>query len=254
MNAEHAISACVITCDKQPKEVLYAAMKRIMWADEIVVADKGRDSLGYWDIETALGHFSPRLRLVREPWSPTVEPSRGAAAAACVHPWIIMLDDDEILSSDCERIFREFVSGENPSDILEIPIRNHVLGRFDRNAPYWPEWRPVLHRRGSLKFSDRVHGGVERLGRVLRLHEESPAYINHLSHASVSQYIEKTNRYTDQSNRTEARGRIETDYISAVAWLRQNYDHIDVLKRWEAANLPDGEAEFLRIAREVLDA
>lgn len=254
------ISAFVITADDDPI-ILDATMRRVAWADEVILVDKGRRpaTTGY-----------PIPRIIRLNWSPTVEETRPRAVRTCSHDWIVCLDADEVLSPACEQTFRDFTL-QDAADVLMVPIKHYNLGRHDPRARYWPEWRPTLARRGAIEYGPVVHAGNRIVGRVASLDADSKAHLTHLSNPDVFAYVEKANRYTTRPERTGVGvpppGRLREwavaalqayeghegwgdDYGDAVALLRGLYDVIDGLKRWEAAQ-PNGREEFHRIARDA---
>ncbi len=244
--------------------ILRAMLTAARFVDELVLIDKGRLGVSAFPISKEFD-----ARWAREMWSPTVEQSRSMAAGLCTHDWIVCLDDDEILSPACAGTFRDFVAG-NHADVLEIPIKHYILGRHDPAAYYWPEWRPVLARRGAVEYGGTVHGGVRPVGRVERLPAAGDAFITHLSHPDVATWLEKTNRYTSQPDRSGVSAPIHTsnllhwakdqldvpatldEYRDSVLLLRKLYDIIDGLKRWEATQL-DGHAAFLEIAKAEIE-
>jgi hypothetical protein len=230
------------------------------FADEVVLLDKGRQS-------AVIDSTPDSFRYYRASWSPTVEDTRDFALQRCSHDWIVCLDDDEIMSPGCATTFKDFVRADR-TQILGVPIKHHILGRFDERAYYWPEWRPCLFRRGAISYASTVHGGTIINGSVERLRDGHEAFITHLSHPDVVTWVEKTNRYTSRPDRSGvgapppgyfikwAVAALQAytstggdDYLDAVAILRGVYDVIDGLKRWEATQ-PDGHAAFNRIARE----
>jgi hypothetical protein len=262
------ISAFVITCDRDP-QILRATLAAVRWVDELIILDKGRnEASGEVYLDAGL-HY-----LLRDDWSPTVEGSRERALIACSHDWIVCLDDDEILSPACADTFRDFIAGGD-GDVLQIPMKHYILGRHDPRAYYWPEWRPTLFRRGAVEFGPTVHGGVRIVGKAERLPPDHPAFITHLSHPDIATWIEKTNRYTSQPDRSgvelpvfappfdigdwainalaryveRSRG---DSYLEAVAVLRGLYDIIDGMKQWEATQ-PDGHAVFAEIAQAEIE-
>ena len=262
------LSAFVITYNRP--EILQACLKAARFVDELIVVDKA-DSL----VNIAAAHWADRI--VAAPWSPTVEGTRAYALSHCTGDWILALDDDEILSPACGEAFRAAIAGDQV-DVWTVPMRHYVLGRHDERAGYWPEFRPCLFRRGSVEFGSTVHRGVNVAPEAWQKCFETggPVFIQHLSHESVSVWIEKTNRYTDQKDRIGAhrpigslvdwainamvvrcaRARAYTrdpggDYLEAVAVMRALYDIADGLKRWEE-DQPDGAAEFAKICAEVM--
>ena len=275
------ISAFVITCDRDPA-ILRAVLAAARFADELVLVNKG---LRHGNLVSMAAEC--QVRYAREEWSPTVEPTRIAALAACSHDWIVCLDDDEILSPACAATFHDFIAGYGPrvessdglavfggADVLEIPIKHYILGRHDPHAYYWPEWRPTLFRRGAVEFGPTVHGGTQIIGKAerLRLPPDHPAFITHLSHPDIATWLEKTNRYTSQPDRAGydmagsgpslswAVNRLsdyatrsgDDPHIEAVALLRGLYDIIDGLKQWEATQ-PDGHAAFADVAKAEIE-
>ena len=251
------VSAFVITCDQDPV-ILGAVLRSVRFADEVILVDKGRGAPASFTSELVDGTF-------RVDWTPTVEETRPIAVSRCSHDWVVCLDDDEILSPACGETFHDFIRSER-AEVLGVPIRHHVLGRHDERAYYWPEWRPTLFRRGAVEYGDTVHGGTRIMRPFMRLMEGAPAFITHLSHANVETWLEKTNRYTSQSNRSGveppptgqfiswalsrleryARHPISDDYVAATSILRGLYDVVDGLKRWEESQ-PDGHEEFRRL-------
>jgi hypothetical protein len=152
-------------------------------------------------------------------------------------------------------------------DIIALPLRHWILGRFDSDAYYWPEHHVRVFRRGALAFQPAVHGGIElRSERVEQIPHDTDIFIEHLSHVDTEQWIERTNRYTSRTNRISAdsggadmiafahqridhwlarsRQSDRNDYPAAVALLRAVYDMVDRVKRWEAQLGGDGAQAF----------
>jgi glycosyltransferase involved in cell wall biosynthesis len=264
------LSAFVVTYNRP--HILEACLKAARFVDELIVVDKA-DSLENF----AAAHAGLADRITVALWSPTVEQTRDYALSLCTGDWILSLDDDEILSPACGEAFRAAIAGDQ-ADVWTVPMRHYVLGRHDERAAYWPEFRPCLFRRGSVTFRPTVHRGVDVApdARQKCFKPGGPVYIDHLSHESVSVWIEKTNRYTDQKDRVGthpsgslidwainamvvrcARARAfgrdaNGDYLEAVAVLKGIYDIVDGLKRWEAATQPDGDEAFREVCAEVM--
>ena len=255
------ISAFVITCDDEPA-ILKATLAAVRWVDDLVLIDKSKKR------STPPYMVSKVDRYFEIPWSPTVEETRSYALSQTTRDWVVCLDADEILSPQCEAVFRGFTVAKT-ADVLMVPIKHHNLGRHDQRALYWPEWRPTLARCGAIEYGPVVHAGNRIVGSVTTLPAEGDAFITHLSNPDVATYVEKANRYTSRPQRTgvgvpppgmlrewavdslqryEGRAGWGTDdYNDAVALLRGLYDLVDGLKRWEATQ-PPGREVFLEIA------
>lgn len=240
MTGRPTVSAFVVTYNRCG--ILPAVLKRLSFVDELFVLDKCSGD----DTQMIARDFTDKVLLV--PWSPTVEETRVQGAELCSGDWLIYLDDDEILSPTFPEFVRN-VLATPVTDIYEIPIHHYILGR---HFTPMEEWRPTLSRRGALQFGSTVHAGIRRSpgSSVLQMPQAGDVFITHLSHANVAQYLEKTNRYTDQQGRVGERAPNWT-YEEAVGRLQAIYQEVDCLKRWEEGQI-DGDTEFQRIVDNVL--
>jgi glycosyltransferase involved in cell wall biosynthesis len=240
--------------------LLGTCLRSLRFVDELIVIDKSSTD------------DTPRIarrhadRVITVPFSPTVEETRSLALAECRHDWIVFLDDDEMLSPAAIEFLRAPRASE-AADIVSLPLRHHILGRFDERAYYWPEHHVRFFRRGAVEFGPTVHGGIQLLSdRIERIEAESPIRIEHLSHPDTAQWIERTNRYTSNANRVgiaaddatladfahnridhwlaQSRDSDRNDYQTAVALLRAIYDMVDRLKSWETQQGIDGVSQF----------
>ncbi len=109
--------------------------------------------------------------------------------------WILSLDADEELTPElCREIEEKIVNAPKEVDGYFIKRRAYFLGRWIRHCGWWPDAQLRLIRRGKGKFTNRpVHEGMEVKGSTLDLKEP----MNHYTYDSVSQYLEKMNRYSD---------------------------------------------------------
>ena len=257
MSRNDPISGFVVAYNRA--SLLETCLRSIRFADELIVVDKSSTD--------ATPDIASRYadRVITVPWSPTVEATRLVALEACHHPWVAFLDDDEMFSPGAiEKLHAPRAAG---IDAIALPRRHYILGCFDPDAYYWPEHLVRCFRRGAVAFSGTVHGGVTlRTDRVEQLAADSSAYIEHLSHEDTAQWIERTNRYTNEKQRVcaDAEGRAlidfaheridhwvarsrrtnQDDYPAAVALLRAIYDMVDRVKMWEAERGIDGARAF----------
>lgn len=250
------ISIFVISYNRAP--LLAACLRAASFADEVIVVDKSSTD----DSVAVAERLATRVVVV--PWTPTVEETRAFAVSLCSHEWIMMLDDDEILSPETAAWWRDGARPDD-ADIINIPLRHYILGVHDERAYYWPEVHPRLFRRGAMAFSRTVHGG--NIARSERIGVAPPEVcIHHLSHPDTAGWIERANRYTSRPDRVRpddagtdlirfAHDRIDhwvdrsadksgDGYTAAVALLRAVYDMIDRVKMWEEARGLDGAALF----------
>ena len=259
------LSAFVISYNRA--SIIPTCLRALAIADEIVLIDKSSTD------ETVASASGLVDRIITVPWSPTVEETRAFALTQCTHEWVLFLDDDECLSPEALTFIQtELVSPR--ADIYEFPVRHYVLGEHDERAYYWPEHHVRLFRRGTVEFSPTVHGGtIRRSANNHIISADDGVCLHHLSHADVTQWIEKTNRYTSRPDRVRpsdtetdlvrfSQARINAwaqsgqpaghdEYPAAVALLRAIYDIVDRIKIWEEQRQVDGVRQFARICREL---
>jgi GT2 family glycosyltransferase len=259
------ISAVVISYNRV--DLIGTCLRALAFADEVLVVDKSSDD-GTTELAASLAD-----RVISVPWSPVVEDTRALAVNECKHDWILCLDDDECLSVEAVQFIEQELRAPR-ADVYALPLRHYIVGIHDESAYYWPEYHPRLFRRNAVSLTDVVHAGVQATSQALyQVPSEGGVCIHHLSHASVEQWIEKSNRYTSQPNRARAEdgsydlaafahSRIEAfvaatktsdrgGYATAVAVLRSTYDIIDRLKVWEAEEGLDGAAQFAQLCRDL---
>jgi len=250
------LSAFVICYNRA--DTLAACLRGLAFADELIVIDKSSTD----DCAAIARQFTDHVLIVD--WTPTVEETRALVLDLCRHDWILFLDDDECLGPEAGAAIRAELAAPR-ARIYEFPLRHHILGRHDERAYYWPEHHVRLFRRGAVTFSNTVHAGLVRhTDNAVRLTIEEGVCIQHFSNATVTGWIEKTNRYTGRADRAGiaagpeglaafaharidhwlARTRDDTPlgYPAAAALLRAIYDMVDALKMWENQGANNGAA------------
>ena len=257
------LSVFVISYNR--KALISACLAPLSFADELIVIDKSSTD-GTAEIATRYAH-----RVITVPWSPTVEDTRAFALSQCTHDWILALDDDECLSEEAVAFIEQELLAPR-AEIYGIAQRHYILGIHDERAYYWPEFQPRLFQRGAVDFVPTVHGGyVFHSACRYDVPPDEGVCVHHLSHGDVSEWVEKTNRYTSMPDRLRvdrtcddliqfAHERIDFwgrqtrdptpgDYPNAVALLRATYDMIDRLKVWEEEKGLDGRAGAAQFRR-----
>lgn len=253
-----AISGFVISYNRAG--LLATCLRSLRFVDELIVIDKSSTD--------ASRRIARRYadRVITVPWSPTVEETRAFALEQCRHEWIAFLDDDEMLMPEAIA-WLHAPRGADAADVVKLPLRHWILGRFDAGAYYWPEHQVRFFRKGAVSFQPIVHGGTTiHSDRIEQISADSPIAIEHLSHVDAAEWIARTNRYTSRPQRKSAEAdgadliefahqRIDhwlarsrhshrDDYAAVVALLRAVYDVVDRVKLWEAEQGVDGAAAF----------
>lgn len=176
------ISAVIIALNEAA--VIEAAVRSCAFADDVLVVDGGSTD-GTEDIARAAG-----ARIVKRPFDDFAR-QRTFAMSQATGDWILFVDADERVTPAMAAEVQRAVDG--PHSGYRTPRKNMVLG-------HWLAWHfggedaPVrLVRRGSATLAPQgVHEVLEVDGSVGTL----DAKLVHLTHRSVSDLVDKINRYS----------------------------------------------------------
>jgi (heptosyl)LPS beta-1,4-glucosyltransferase len=124
-----------------------------------------------------------------------VEPARNFAVSKATGSWILVLDADEELSGSLTRKLKE-VAKEDKVDYVEIPRKNIIFGKWIQHSRWWPDYNIRFFKKGKVRWSDKIHVPPEAygLGKKLEANEENA--LIHYHYETISQYIERLNRYS----------------------------------------------------------
>ena len=259
------ISGFVITYNSGP--ILRTCLRSLRFVDQLIVVDKSST-----DGTRALAAEWADM-VIDVPWSPLPTETRVVAMNACEHDFIIYLDHDECLNVDGIRWVKEHAA-THPGQVFRFPKCEYVMGVHDPDAYYWPMLNVRAFRRGAAEFVHTLHQEVGLLtdaSNQFDIPYDTGVRIHNLSHKSAHQWIEKTNRYTDEPDRVSwfdttipleqfahervdfwlSQSRSRSDYVVSAALLRAVYDIVDRVKLFEATMGIDGDEAFLAVCSEL---
>jgi glycosyltransferase involved in cell wall biosynthesis len=259
------ISGFVITYNSGP--ILRTCLRSLRFVDQLIVVDKSST-----DGTRALAAEWADM-VIDVPWSPLPTETRVVAMNACEHDFIIYLDHDECLNVDGIRWVKEHAA-THPGQVFRFPKCEYVMGVHDPDAYYWPMLNVRAFRRGAAEFVHTLHQEVGLLtdaSNQFDIPYDTGVRIHNLSHKSAHQWVEKTNRYTDEPNRVSwfdttipleqfahervdfwlSQSRSRSDYVVSAALLRAVYDIVDRVKLFEATMGIDGDEAFLAVCAEL---
>ncbi|HVL88834.1 MAG TPA: glycosyltransferase family 2 protein [Actinomycetota bacterium] len=177
------VSAVVIAMNE--RDMIAAAIASCRFADEILVVDGGSID-GTQDIARTAG-----ARVVERPFDDFAR-QRSFALSEAAGEWVLFVDADERVTPALAREILAAVAGSSHAG-YKLPRRNMVLGR-------WLDWHfggedaPVrLVRRAVARLQPQgVHEVIEVDGSVGALTNK----LVHLTHRSVTDLVDKINRYS----------------------------------------------------------
>lgn len=160
------------------------------FTDEIIVVDMHSDDKTV-DIAKKYG-----AKVFLHEHTRYVEPARNFALSKAQGDWILLIDADEELPSGLAKKLKEVIEIDR-ADFVEIPRKNIIFGKWIEHTRWWPDFLIRFFRKGKVKFSDEIHVPPTAEGEKMRLEPKEELAIIHHHLQTISQYLERLNRYTD---------------------------------------------------------
>lgn len=159
-------------------------------ADEIIVVDMHSTD----DTVEIAKKVGARVYLYEE--AGYVEPARNFAISKATGDWILILDADEELRNKVRTQLRTLVQHPK-ADFYRLPRKNIIFGKWIKHSRWWPDYNIRFFKKGKVSWSEIIHSVPETQGRGLDLPAEEENAIVHYNYTSISQFIERLNRYSD---------------------------------------------------------
>lgn len=183
------ISAVINTVNEEKN--LGRCLKSVeKFADEIVVVDMHSTD------KTVQIAQSFGARVFQHEYARFVEPARNFALSKASGDWILVIDADEELTPSLAKKLKT-IAEANEADFTEIPRRNIIFGKWIEHSRWWPDYLVRFFRKGKVSFSKEIHQPPTVEGKGLKLEAVEANALIHYNFQSVSQFVERLNRYTD---------------------------------------------------------
>lgn len=149
-------------------------------------------------------------------------PTRNLGATLAIHPWILALDADEVLSP---RLVQE-IHKLNLSNhtIYKIPFRNYYNHKWIKGCGWYPESHIRLYHKETTSFSDhQVHEKI--LSKHLSI-QTLKHPIRHTSYRSTQDFLDKMDRYSTlfaKQNKGKKKASFKTALFHAIFAFVKSY-------------------------------
>jgi glycosyltransferase involved in cell wall biosynthesis len=191
-------------------------------ADEIIVVDNSSTDKTR---EIAKKHTKKVFEQKNDPKNIDLLKNFGFSKAT--GEWILSIDADERITHELSGEIREKI-GNSRVNGYWIPRRNIIFGKWIKNDMWWPDYQLRLFRKGKGRF------GKEEVHRALVLDGASEKLINpiiHYNYASVRQYLEKLNNYTDIEADRLTREGYKFNWLDAIRFPVNDFVKIFFLQK-----------------------
>lgn len=168
------------------------AIESVKWADEIIVCDMQSDD----DTAVIAKRMGAKIYLHKR--MGFVEPARNYAISKATGDWILILDADEEIPNSLAEKLQEFAKESNTvTTFVEIPRKNLIFGEWVKASGWWPDYLIRFFKKDKVTWSNAIHSRPKTEGQGIRLPEDEKNAIVHHHYTTLSQYIERMNRYSE---------------------------------------------------------
>lgn len=187
------LSAAIIT--RNEAHNIGRCLDSLSWVPEVVVLDQFSED-GTADMAASRG-----ARVFQEEWRGFAA-QKNLAVDRTTGRWVLSIDADECVTEPLRAEIEAVLEGDGPEDGYFIPRRNYFCGRWIRYGGWYPDYSLRLFRKGKGRFEDRaVHEKVVVDGATGYL----KAPLEHFTYVSVSDYLQRMDRYSSLAARELAR-------------------------------------------------
>ena len=195
-----AISAVI--CARNEAEKIEECLRSVRWAEEVVLFDMESSDA---TVERARPWVD---RIVSLAPQPIVELVRQRMLQEATHDWVLIIDPDERVSAALAGQLRRLLEGERDFAAVNLPIRNYIFGRGMKSPGWYPDLHPRLVDRRRTTWPATIHATPQVAGTIIDLDPHAGGEILHYNYSSVSEFLQKMDRYTDlEASRLRENGR-----------------------------------------------
>lgn len=125
-----------------------------------------------------------------------VEPARNFAIKNAKHPWVLVVDADELVPTKLKNYLYSTINKPTPPAGIYIPRKNYYNGKFIRSN--YPDRILRFLKRDGANWPETIHSVPQVDGRVEKLSgDDTDLAFIHLANESIANRIGKINSYTD---------------------------------------------------------
>jgi len=188
------VDVTAVVLAKNEEKNLPRCLKNLDWVKEVIVIDD-YSSDNTKKIAEKFGAKVYQKRLV------DFESQRNWALQKVKTSWVLMIDPDEEVTSEFRQEVEKVIK-EDKFDGFKFPRKNIIFGKWIRYTGWYPDWQLHLFKTKRGKYVGKVHEQVVLDGTIGVLN----ASLIHYNYHSISQYLQKLDRYTNLEAEEKVRG------------------------------------------------
>jgi (heptosyl)LPS beta-1,4-glucosyltransferase len=260
----------VVIHTKNAAKTINQTLKSVSWAAEIIVLDMHSTDR---TIEIAQKH-TRKIHTVKD--YGFADPARNQGAKFASHDWIFSVDaDEEVPSTLADKLVQ--LTQDN-IDVWQIPRKNIIFSRWVKHSGWWPDYQTRFYRKGKIKWVGKMHEDPQIIGKSAQLPDSVKYALVHHNYQSITQYIDRLNRYTTiKANESSENidnfpqasmqaftqefnrkyflleGHKDGDVGLYLAMLQSLYQMVVILKQWENQGFTKHPVHFDQIHRDLVN-
>lgn len=181
----------VIVLTKNEAINIADCLRSVEWADDLIVVDSESTDTTVRAAKAACD----RVRVFSHPFVDFGEQRNWALdSTEPRHPWILFLDADERIPSNCAAAIQDAVANPGGAVGYYLCCRNIFLGRWIKRCTFFPSWQLRLLEKGSVRYRREGHGQREVTDGPLEFINEP--YDHFAFSKGVADWIDRHNRYS----------------------------------------------------------
>ena len=223
------ISVVINTYNAQ--KYLDAVLDAVQDLDEIVICDM------YSNDQTLEIAKKYHAKIVMHEKLSYADPARNFAIAQASHPWVLVIDADEIVPNDLKKYLYEFTENQKYCG-LKIPFKNFFMNRLMRSA--YPDFHIRFFKKDKVYWPPTVHSKIQVDGEIFTIpRSKKNLAIQHIANDDVSLIIQKNHIYSTEEIKRKKDKNISlfTLIFSPMFWFIKYY--------WIKLGFLDGKKGFI---------
>lgn len=155
------------------------------WADEIVVVD------GCSDDRTISIAREMGAKVIEHKFEGDFSKERNIGMDNASGDWVLHIDADDRVSTDFKDLVDNTIDTDGEVDVYKFRRKNFFLGHHMEHGG-WCHYIPNLVRRGRVRYEGALHERPVFTGKIREIEGD----VEHYPFESISQFIERHNRYS----------------------------------------------------------
>ena len=208
----------------EAETIRYAVESLKTWCDEVLVVDQQSSD------DTARIARACGAKVIEVEATGYVEIIRAMSVEMTEHPWVMVLDSDEVVHPNLGQRLRQ-IADTDEANVVRIPRRNIILGREMEHGQWWPNAKRRFFHKDFIDIRVEMHGGFHAApgATEIMLPLDRDCCLWHYSYHNISDVVWKSQRYT-----------------TVQAWQRSRSGRTPGPRRWFRVALRQTWKEFVK--------